>query len=268
MNQNLLENPSYSFFKKISSKIPYNLRQKIKDQKLPELFEFVKWVIIDLQRPRYFHPYGLYFFVGLPGAGKTMFLTYMLQKYREKYGDSIYIATNYHFVNQDFAINSYEDIIKVYDKPVIVGYDEIQNDFDSRNWANLDYAFSERITQSRKINGMMILATAQKFGFVDKRLRQLTHEVFDCNTFLDRLTVGKIYEPDLKEKIEEGQYIDYNSNKTKGFKLFTQTDKLRELYDTYQILEQVRKKIEKANEENEFALSQLSKIFKTSEEAH
>ena len=71
-------------------------------------------------------------------------MTYELNKLREKYGDSIYIGTNYGFIGQDFEINGYEDIIKLRDKPTIIGYDEIQNDFDARNWANLDSAFSEK----------------------------------------------------------------------------------------------------------------------------
>ena len=235
-NYDLLENKSYFFWRKIATKIPFETRQKIKEIKFPFLIDLIKWLFVDLQRPRYFHPYGLYFYTGLPGAGKTMFMTYELEKLRLKYGNSILIGTNYGFALQDFEVNGFEDIIQLRDKPCIIGYDEIQNDFDARNWANLDSAFSERITQSRKINGLMLLATAQKFGFVDRRLRQLTHLVNECKTFKNRLTIAKMYEPSLKEKIEDGQYTESVGAKSRGFKMLVQTDNLRNLYSSYQIL--------------------------------
>lgn len=256
----LLENKSYLFFKKIASVIPYNLRQKLKDIEFPKLIDFIKWIIIDLQRPRFFHPYGLYFYVGLPGTGKTIFMTYELEQLRKKYKDQIYIATNYGYKNEDFSINSYEDIIKVRDKPTIIGYDEIQNDFDSRNWANLDQAFSERITQSRKINGLMILATAQRFGFVDKRLRELTHTVYKCQTILNRLTLARLYEPRVVDKLEEGQYIEYNKNVSKGFKYFIQSDHLRNLYSSYQILENVKNRMKLYESSARKTLAEISDL--------
>lgn len=239
----LLENPSYKFYKKIAQKIPFETRQKIKDTDYPKLIDFIKWLLVDLQRPRYFHPFGLHFFVGLPAKGKTIFMSYQLSEFRKKYGNSIYIATNYGFKLQDFEIKGYADIIANYDKPIIIGYDEIQNDFDARQWANLDRGISEKITQSRKLNGMMILATAQKFGFVDRRLRELTHVVYQCNTLLNRLTFAILYEPEIVSKIEEGKYEEYNKIRNRGFKYFVQSDKLRNTYDSYQILQNLQKRL-------------------------
>lgn len=263
----LLENKSYYFFKKIANVLPYSFRQRIKKVRLPRILEFIKWVIIDLQRPRFFHPYGLFFYVGLPGTGKTIFMTYELEKLREKYGSEIYIGTNYGYKNEDFEVNGYEDIIKIRDKPTIIGYDEIQNDFDARNWANLDQAFSERITQSRKINGLMILATAQRFGFVDKRLRELTHTVYKCHTILNRLTIARLYEPRVADKIEDGQMVESTSASSKGFKYFAQSDHLRSLYSSYQILENVKNRMElyEASARKTLAeISQLSNRFNPS----
>jgi hypothetical protein len=240
----LLKNPSYKFFRKISDYIPFEWRQFLKSHNKFLPVDLVKWLLIDAQRPHYFHPYGLYFFTGLPGAGKTIFMTKKLLEYRQKYGSAILIGTNYGFALQDFEVKGYEDILKIYDKPCIIGYDEIQNDFDSRNWANIDYAFSERITQSRKMEGLMILGTAQKFGFVDRRLRQLTHAVYKCHTFFERLTLAKIFEPEVKEKIENGQYTENSSVRNKGIKMFVQTDEIRELYNSYQILQNVKERIE------------------------
>ena len=259
----LLENPKYEFLRSISLKIPFHIRQKIKNKSLGTILDFFKWLIVDMQRPKYFHPYGLYFYTGLPGTGKTIFMTYTLERLRQKYGNAIYIGTNYGYIHEDFKVESYLDVIKVRDKPTIIGYDEIQNDFDARNWANLDDAFSERITQSRKIEGLMILATAQRFSFVDRRLRQLTHSVYECRTFKNRLTTAKIYEPELKEKIEGGQYVEYQSNKTKGFKLFTQSDYIRNLYNSYQILEQVASRLSNAEQKEKQVIQDLKALLTT-----
>jgi hypothetical protein len=236
MEKTLLENPSYLGWKKLASKIPFDLRQKIKNTNYFVLIDYVKWLLVDKQRPDYYHPYGLFFYTGLPGTGKTIFLTRDLYLLRKKYGSSILIGTNYNFKYQDFEVKNFTDIIKLRDKPTVIGYDEIQNDFDARNWEKLDSAFSERITQSRKLNGLMILATAQKFSFVDRRLRQLTHLVYECRTFKNRLTIAKVYEPQLKEKIEDGQYTETVGAKSKGFKFFVQSDYIRSLYSSYQIL--------------------------------
>lgn len=263
-NELLLENPNYVKWKAFANLFPYNFRSAIKNRKIPfVLNEYAKWLLIDAQRPRYFHPYGMRFFCGLPGTGKTIFMTRELAKLRAKYGRSILIGTNYGFKYQDFIVKDYNDVIKVRSKPTIIGYDEIQNDFDARNWANLDYLFSERITQSRKIEGLMILATAQKFGFVDRRLRQLTNLVYQCKTFGNRLTVAKIYEPVLIEKIEDGLYNEYNEKRSKGTSYFVQTDYLRSMYDSYQILERVKERLSVDRERQRSVIKKLDQVLST-----
>jgi len=263
MDKILIENPSYIFWRNLSSRIPYKFRQTIKNSPLPPILELLKWIIIDLQRIRIFHPYGLHFFTGLPGTGKTIFMSSVLEQYRRKFGDSIYIGTNYGYINQDFEVHSYKDILKIYDKPVIIGYDEIQNDFDARTWEKIDYAFSERITQSRKMNGMMILGTAQKFSFIDKRLRQLTSLVYECRMIGNRLTIAKIYEPEIKEKLEAGQFIDSTYARNRGIRMLIQTDWLRNTYDSYQILQNVASRLEAEATQPEKLLGQLKDYFNT-----
>ena len=257
----ILENPNWTGWRAMADTIPLTWRLWIKDYKFFLPIELLKWILIDKTRPRYFHPYGFYFYTGLPGTGKTIMMSNELAKFRELYGDEIYIGTNYGFKLQDFEVKDYTDVIKLRDKPTIIGYDEIQNDFDSRNWANLDYAFSERITQSRKLNGLMIMATAQKFGFVDKRLRQLTHKVYECRTFFNRLTMARIYEPDLKVKIEEGQYIENNATKTKGFKIFVQTDYIRSLFSSYDILLKVQERLKEFEKTDSEQLRQIREFL-------
>jgi len=257
----LLTNPSYIYFQKIARLLPPHWRIKIRHTDLPSLLDLIKWILIDLQRPQYFHPYGLYFFTGLPGTGKTIFMSKILLDYKRKFGNNLLIGTNYGFAFEDFKVNSYEDVIKLYDKPCIIGYDEIQNDFDARNWVNLQHAFSERITQSRKMNGLMILGTAQKFSFVDRRLRQLTHLVYECRTIRNRLTLARIYEPDIKEKLETGQFMETTALKNRGIKFFVQSDFIRSIYSSFQILESVKKRLEAEKSKPEQIVSGLRDLL-------
>lgn len=244
MQNDLIENKSWKFWFKVKENLPFDFRQKIKNKQLPKLLDFIKWSFIDLARPREFHPYGLDFFCGLPGVGKTIFVTKLLTDYRNKYGNNIFIATNFNYKYQDFSIKSFEDLVKIYEKPIVIGYDEMQNDFDARNWQNFSYGISERITQSRKLKGMKILATTQRFAFVDKRLRELTNNVYECATVNRRLTVAKIFEPRLKEKLDNGIYIDMDSIAFKGFDWFVQSDELRSLYGSFNILQSIRDQLE------------------------
>lgn len=244
MTNSVLENPSYKYWRMASQKLPQTLRNKIKDTTYPFFIELLKWLIIDLQRPRYFHPYGLYFYCGNVGTGKTMFMTITLDELRKKYGNQIYIGTNYGYIYEDFRIESLTDILTIRDKPTIIGYDEIQNDFGSRDWASLDQALSERITQNRKLHGLMILATAQQFGFVDKKLRKLTMLVYQCMTIFNRLTIARIFSPEVKEKLEGGQYITNDSKVSKGVKMKIQSDYYRNLYNSFQILDSMKNKLE------------------------
>ena len=64
---------------------------------------FVYWKLKDLVRSfknrkeKKLHLYGIYGFFGLPGQGKTLSMTAELMGLRHKYGDDIYIFTNYSF---------------------------------------------------------------------------------------------------------------------------------------------------------------------------
>mgnify|MGYP004677577817 CR=1 FL=1 len=69
------------------------------------------------------HLFGIYGFFGLPGKGKTMCMCKYLQNMRRKYGDKIYIMTNFHYNDEDFAFSSWKDLLKEYDKPLICAWE-------------------------------------------------------------------------------------------------------------------------------------------------
>lgn len=72
--------------------------------------------------------YGIYGYFGLPGKGKTMTMCYELQQLRKKYGDQIYIMTNFYYKDEDFHFSGWRDLLKEYDRPLVVAWDEVQNE--------------------------------------------------------------------------------------------------------------------------------------------
>ena len=152
------------------------------------LLPYLVFMKIKECRNRPVHLYGIYGFFGLPGKGKTMAMSKYLNDMRKKYGDKIYIMTNYYYENQDFAFESWRDLLKEYDRPLICAWDEVQNEFNSRDFKSFPIALLTLLTQVRKKNGIQILYTAQRWHFVDKNFRSLSFGCYECNTFLGRYT--------------------------------------------------------------------------------
>jgi ATP-dependent Clp protease ATP-binding subunit ClpX len=192
------------------------------------------------------HLYGIKGFFGLPGTGKTMAMCYELRELRKKYGDGIYIMTNFNYNDQDFVFTSWMDLTRVYDKPLIVAWDEIQNEFNSRDFKNFPIALLTQLTQVRKGNGIRLYYTSQRFGFVDKNFRSLSATVCDCKTLLGRYTIVKEYDILDYEELQNAVEIDKKRKvHPKSVITFIQTDKLRDSYDSYAMLETAKFKARK-----------------------
>lgn len=188
------------------------------------------------------HLYGIEAFHGLAGHGKTISMTKKLIDLREKYGDSIYIMTNYFFTGQDFAFNSWTDLLKTYDKPLVVAWDEAQNLWTSREWKFFPTQLIGVLTQVRKGHGIYLLYTTQKWHMIDKNFRTLTHYVNDCRTWLGRYTIVRRY---ICDDFEE-RYNTLDSDKKRKIKpkicySFVQTNKIRNSFNSYKMLESAKK---------------------------
>lgn len=216
------------------------------------LLELIYWKIIDIYRglrrivkkeKKKPHLYGIYGFFGLPGKGKTMALVYQLEQYRMKYKDQIYIMTNFNYKNQDYEFKSWKQLLETYDKPLIVAWDEVQNEFNSRDFKNFPTALLTLLTQNRKGNGIQILYTAQRYNRVDKVFRELTHYAVMCNTILGRLTRLRYYHWEDYEQLNSATNVDMKVKirQTKTIS-FVQSDKFRELYDSFKMLESAKSK--------------------------
>lgn len=201
--------------------LPYLIALKIRDSKGQKL-----------------RLYGIYGFFGLPGKGKTMAMSRYLMDMRRRYGDSIYIMTNYCYKDQDFEFTSWKDLLRSYDKPLIVAWDEVQNEFNSRDFKNFPIALLSILTQVRKENGIQILYTAQRWHFVDKNFRSLSFGCYECNTILGRYTVAKMYDPvDYDNLCTQVDYDKRRKIKPHRIMDFVQSDALRDCYDSYRMLE-------------------------------
>lgn len=222
------------------------------------ILSFLYWKCIDLYRyirdtinkTRKIHIYGIEGFFGLPGHGKTMCLVYRAEQYRKKYGDKIYISSNFGYKGEDFAIEGWQDLLKPYDRPVIFLYDEIQNEFCNREYKKFPIELLTLLTQNRKGHGKKILYTAQRQNRVDLVFRELTNTCWDCKTFAGRLTWATGYDDQSYEQLKNTISVDRKImiHKRERF-WFVQTDKIRDLYDSYQQLESALKKEKMTREE-------------------
>ena len=208
------------------------------------IFRFIYWKIKDIlnsfknRKNKKVHLYGIYGFFGLPGYGKTMAMSWELLELRKKYKDDIYIFTNYGFKQEDKPFDNWRMLLDEYDKPAIFAWDEVQNEFNSRDYKNFPVELLTLLTQNRKGNGKRVYYTAQRYNRVDKVFRELSFRVGDCKTLFGRYTRVKWYDTEDYEQLQNSYRVE-DKMKLKCYKKdkFIQTDEIRDSYDSYQMLE-------------------------------
>ena len=198
--------------------------------------------ILDV-KARGVHLFGIYGFFGLPGRGKTMAMCNELKRLRDRYGDKIYIMTNFCYNDEDFQFTSWKDLLKEYDKPLVCAWDEVQNEFNSRDFKTFPIALLTLLTQVRKKNGVQILYTAQRWHFVDKNFRSLSFGCYECSTIAGCLTVTRLYDPiDYDNLCNQSDYDRRSRIRPLKTDSFLQTDVLRNSYNSYRMLETAKSK--------------------------
>jgi ATP-dependent Clp protease ATP-binding subunit ClpX len=204
------------------------------------------WVGLDAfrrmrNREHKIHLYGIWCFVGLPGAGKTMSLVRYLDEQRRLYGEQIKIITNFYYDGEDEHLSSYDLFLKEYDCPVIFAWDELQNEFNSREYRKFPMQLVHELTQNRKGHGKQLVYTTQTFTAVDKNFRTLTQKVVDCRTYFGRLTSCRYFKREFYEAFVASNSID-RKHRIKPLKKvrFLQSDYMRSRYDSYQRLDYLK----------------------------
>ena len=215
-------------------------------RQLCTFFRIIGWVIYDIssaiaQGGKQPHLYGIWCFVGLPGAGKTMSLVNYLDKQRRKYGDDIIIFTNFYYAGQDAHLTDFNVILPEYDKPVIFAWDELQNEFNSREYKKFPQRLVHELTQNRKGHGKQVVYTTQTFTAVDKNFRSLTSLVVDCRTYFGRFTSCRYYKREFYEARVESKAIDRKARiRPMKKERYLQSNYLRSRYDSYQRLDYLK----------------------------
>lgn len=236
------KSPRLSIRHKIKNRFFYLLN----NNKLPFL-SLPLWLLVDffrkIRKKEDLHIYGIYGYFGLWGQGKTIGMTKELYDLRKKYGDDIYIFTNYGFKLEDKPFTDWHMLLEEYDKPCVFAWDEVQNEFNSRDFKNFPTALLTQLTQNRKGNGKRILYSAQRWVRVDKVFRELTYICYECKTRFGRLTGIRGYDWEEYEQLTSTANVNMKIRiHSKTHKIFVQTDYLRGLYDSYQMLHTAKTK--------------------------
>ena len=215
-----------------------NFRSKIKKYKFKiRLLEFLKWKMIDLYRFKKYgkplHLFGIRCITGMYGQGKTIAMSYIAKSYRDKYGDDVYICTNYNLEFQDFPFDDIMLVSKQYDKPIIFFWDEVQNDFPSQE-KNFPKALRQALTLNRKGNGKMFYWASQDHELVHKTIRRLTIEYGLVRTLFGRFTRVRWYlSDDYQRLFEEKDYSKKRKIHPIRVLKFIQDDYIRGCYNSY-----------------------------------
>lgn len=147
----------------------------------------------------------LYGIIGKKGAGKTLFLTYLLKKYSDS-DNKVKIYTNYTLKGINFEEINFKEIFKndIEIKNAIVGIDEIYLIADCRtSMTKMNKLISYLLYQTRKA-GVDIFYTAVSYSTIDIRLRRGTDGIFFPNLYVDG---KKVLNPESLTRIKMDQII-------------------------------------------------------------
>lgn len=218
--------------------------QKGSTRKLPKE-SVLKRVFLDAPRmyaedmfnrpPDFFRPQGMIIFCGRQGMGKTVSLFKYCMDLQYIY-PKCKVISNTPYKYQDAQLNHWKQLIdyKNADKGVVVCMDELQNWFSSNQSRNFPPEMLSVITQNRK-NRRVILGTSQNFYLLAKAIRSQATEIRQCMTLAGVLTIVIKKEPvlDCDGEVKEMKH--------RGMYFYVHTKELREAYNTWATVENLKK---------------------------
>ena len=182
------------------------------------------------QEPGTFQPKGIVVFCGRQGGGKTSAMIKYVLDLQEQYKE-VKCITNLAYRYQDKKLTHWKQLTDYTNgrKGVIVVIDELQNWFNSKQSKNFPPEMMQIVTQNRK-NRRIILSTAQNFYMISKDIRTQCNEIRQCRTFFNCLTLVHRMSVtcDNAGEVKEMHNL--------GFYFFVHDDKLRNAYDTYEVI--------------------------------
>lgn len=210
---------------------------------LSMLIDFIRWELYDLLlsiiNGRKFNLYGVSCYCGRQGSGKTIGVVEELEKIKRIFPECI-ICTNINYLKQDIPLTSWLQLLELRngEKGVVFVIDEVQN--NGLDWTKFPETLLSVITQQRK-QKIKIYVTTQVYKNLVIQLRRQCFDVIECKTFLTRWTRHKCFDAE-----EYNNVID-NPTPEKKFRLpkkwkrsFIQSNFLRNLYDTNQVVDKLK----------------------------
>lgn len=167
-------------FRLIISKLPVIYFYSLKDIIL--YFKNKKWEDVDIGA-------GITCFIGMFGHGKTLSMTKAAANIYERYGDKVRFISNYHLtgipyiplVNFNQIVELGEEEDSIYEANVIL-IDEIELLLSHRNFSNFPLTLLSSLMQQRKLKIRMFIS-CQRWFTVDRIMRSITTDVWDCNKY-------------------------------------------------------------------------------------
>ena len=206
------------------------------------LFHFLRLKLQDIRqatKEKIFSEFGLTIFCGKQGSGKTISMVEYLYRIKKQY-PKVLIYTNFSYLKQDGEFTHWTDLVNIRNGTdgVIFAIDELQSEFDSNSWKDFPVWLLREITQQRK-QRIKIIGSSQVFTRVVKQLREQCYEVVECRCIAGRWVIQRAF--------DGAEYSDYTDRADKPARLkrlwrksFIQTDRIRELFDTYQKIKNVK----------------------------
>ena len=176
-------------------------------------------------------------------GGKTISMVEYLDRMKQLYPDAI-VVTNFNYIKQDMPFTSWRQFTEVRNglNGVIFAIDELQNEYNSNNWKDFPEDLLSVVTMQRK-QRIKIIATSQVFTRVVKQLREQCYEVVECKTFLGRWTKQKCYDADDYNYIIDNPTPERRFRTRKKWKYsFVQSNFIRNLFDSYAVVESIKNK--------------------------
>ena len=200
-------------------------------------YDAPKQYIYDLaHRPLNFFPvHGLIIFEGRQGSGKTSSMVHYIHDLQSQY-PHVKTITNFGYASEETPLIDWRQLITYKNgyEGVIVGIDELQNWFSSKQSANFPPEMLAVVTQNRK-NRRVILGTAQNFYMVAKDIRTQCTELRRCRTIGGVFTIVHRFRPIANS---EGGIERFDNL---GWYCWVHNQKERESYDTYKAIESLSK---------------------------
>lgn len=204
--------------------------------------DFVRWLIS--RGWTIFEGWGLHIYIGKFGQGKTCSMVRDAYNICCRY-PYLTILTNVQLNNFPKGCNvvkltSARQILEAPDNTIVI-IDEIGTIFNSRDWSSskggVPKPLFQHLCQCRHRH-MMILATTQDWMFMDKQLRQITADVTVCSAWFahpfSRMITNRVYDAREYTMFFENPMLPLTAI---DVDCYIQTDKLRSLYDTKEMVE-------------------------------